>query len=148
MALDTFEARGGPVEIYEDHVTINSRILSFFKVKLEPTDVFYAQVKKIERHPKGTRPHRYPSFHIETGGDNRSINMLENEMTFDSDQQMQEAYGKVMKYYQAYLNNQRGASIVQQSSPADELKKFKELLDSGIITQEEFNAKKKKILGL
>lgn len=36
---------------------------------------------------------------------------------------------------------------VQQSS-ADELKKFKELLDSGIITQEEFEAKKKQLLGL
>ena len=33
-------------------------------------------------------------------------------------------------------------------SAADELKKFKELLDSGIITQEEFDAKKKQLLGL
>lgn len=31
---------------------------------------------------------------------------------------------------------------------ADELKKYKELLDSGILTQEEFNAKKKQLLGL
>ncbi len=31
---------------------------------------------------------------------------------------------------------------------ADEIKKFKELLDSGAITQEEFNLKKKQILGL
>ena len=33
-------------------------------------------------------------------------------------------------------------------SAADELKKFKELLDSGVITQEEFEAKKKQLLGL
>lgn len=33
-------------------------------------------------------------------------------------------------------------------SEADELKKFKDLLDSGVITQEEFDAKKKQILGL
>lgn len=33
-------------------------------------------------------------------------------------------------------------------SAADELKKFKELLDSGVITQEEFDAKKKQLLGL
>ena len=31
---------------------------------------------------------------------------------------------------------------------ADELKKFKELLDSGVISQEEFDAKKKQLLGL
>ena len=33
-------------------------------------------------------------------------------------------------------------------SSADELKKFKELLDIGVITQEEFDAKKKRLLGL
>lgn len=34
------------------------------------------------------------------------------------------------------------------NSSADEIKKYKELLDSGIITQEEFDAKKKQLLGL
>ena len=34
------------------------------------------------------------------------------------------------------------------SSQADELKKYKNLLDSGIITQEEFEAKKKQLLNL
>ena len=33
-------------------------------------------------------------------------------------------------------------------SPAEELKKFKELVDMGVITQEEFEAKKKQILGI
>ena len=35
-----------------------------------------------------------------------------------------------------------------QDRSADELKKNKELLDSGVITQEEFDAKKKQLLGL
>ncbi len=39
-------------------------------------------------------------------------------------------------------------STTIQVSPADELKKFKELLDAGVITQEEFDAKKKQLLGL
>ena len=34
------------------------------------------------------------------------------------------------------------------SSNADELKKFKDLLDAGIISQEEFDSKKKQLLGL
>ena len=33
-------------------------------------------------------------------------------------------------------------------SDADELAKFKDLLDKGVITQEEFDAKKKQLLGL
>lgn len=38
------------------------------------------------------------------------------------------------------------ATPVSAPSTADELKKFKELLDSGIITQEEYDAKKKQLL--
>jgi len=34
------------------------------------------------------------------------------------------------------------------ASAMDELKKLKELLDMGIVTQEEFEAKKKQLLGL
>ena len=37
---------------------------------------------------------------------------------------------------------------LQKSSGADELKKYKDLLDSGVITQEEFDAKKKQLLDL
>ena len=43
------------------------------------------------------------------------------------------------------------ATVIQQEVPqsnADELKKYKELLDKGIITQAEFDAKKKQLLGL
>ncbi len=44
--------------------------------------------------------------------------------------------------------NKQPAGGKQAVSSADELKKFKELLDSGIITQEEFDTKKKQLLGL
>lgn len=49
-----------------------------------------------------------------------------------------------------YKNAGKAASVqvVQQVSAADELKKYKELLDMGVITQEEFDAKKKQLLGL
>ena len=41
------------------------------------------------------------------------------------------------------------ANIQETSiSQADELKKFKDLLDNGVITQEEFDQKKKQLLGL
>ena len=57
---------------------------------------------------------------------------------------------KMKEYIEDYILNARtnSATVVQQTSAADELKKFKELLDMGIITQEEFNAKKKQLLGL
>ena len=44
--------------------------------------------------------------------------------------------------------NGTSAVIEKTADPADQLKKFKELLDSGVITQEEFDAKKKQLLGV
>jgi len=44
-------------------------------------------------------------------------------------------------------NNGQSAPQPQRSS-VEEIKKLKELLDSGLITQSEFEAKKKKILGI
>ena len=45
------------------------------------------------------------------------------------------------------IKNAPVGGFIQQVSPAEELKKFKELLDMGVLTQEEFDAKKKEILG-
>ena len=42
----------------------------------------------------------------------------------------------------------QAAAPAPAASAADEIKKFKELLDLGAITQEEFDAKKKQLLGL
>ena len=41
-----------------------------------------------------------------------------------------------------------GGTVVQAVSAADELAKFKALMDQGVITAEEFAAKKKQLLGL
>lgn len=46
------------------------------------------------------------------------------------------------------INNNNVNELEQNISFADELRKYKALLDDGIITQEEFEAKKKQILGL
>lgn len=47
------------------------------------------------------------------------------------------------------LERQKGKTIVtEKSDSVEEIKKFKELLDSGIITQEEFNKKKQQLLSL
>ncbi len=41
-----------------------------------------------------------------------------------------------------------GATPTETSSSTEELKKLKELLDAGILSQEEFDSKKKQLLGL
>lgn len=51
---------------------------------------------------------------------------------------------------QADSNSQAdsGSTSTNQIDPADEIRKFKKLADDGIITQEEFEQKKKQLLGL
>lgn len=52
---------------------------------------------------------------------------------------------------QSEKTESKHTEIIKETQPlsnADELKKYKDLLDQGIITQEEFDAKKKQLLGL
>lgn len=48
------------------------------------------------------------------------------------------------------LNNRQSEKQVKENitSTTEELKKYKDLLDNGVITQEDFDAKKKQLLGL
>lgn len=63
-----------------------------------------------------------------------------------------ENYIDVHKEITGLLATKQDASVVQavkpESNNMEDLKKFKELLDMGVITQEEFDAKKKQMLGL
>lgn len=78
----------------------------------------------------------------------------ENSFTFNKEEQ-NEQIAEIADYIKEKIDEikrQKSApqatTVVQQASAADELKKFKELLDMGVITQEEFDAKKKQLLGL
>ncbi len=59
---------------------------------------------------------------------------------------------KVAEYIKEYIEERIAAvtppRFVQQISPADEVLKLKHLLDMGVLTQEEFDLKKKQLLGL
>lgn len=47
-----------------------------------------------------------------------------------------------------FHTNSKMINVVQQDSIPDQIKKYKALLDQGILTAEEFDAKKKQLLGL
>lgn len=84
---------------------------------------------------------------------NKNSNFFgENSFTFDttkvSNEKMEEVANYVKKRIDEIKTQGDRPTVVQSTSSADELKKFKELLDMGVITQEEFDAKKKQLLGL
>ena len=59
-----------------------------------------------------------------------------------------EIYNVINQQISERQNNKGNVTVVNNASNADELKKYKDLLDAGIITQDEFDAKKKQLLGL
>ena len=62
--------------------------------------------------------------------------------------EIHECISKLLIERQRASKENAPAKSCESISIHDELKKYKELLDSGIITQEEFDAKKKQLLGL
>ena len=59
----------------------------------------------------------------------------------------QEIFSILYKAFNEYKEKGETSDSASNSS-ADEIAKFKKLLDDGTITQEEFDAKKKQLLGL
>lgn len=58
---------------------------------------------------------------------------------------------KVMDEYQAKVSeaaSNNDSTIVQEATVAEQIRQLKDLVDEGILTQEEFDAKKKQLLGL
>lgn len=69
----------------------------------------------------------------------------ENTITFSNKKELEQA--KELKELIESLKSENSQPAAQ-SSDADEILKFKELLDAGAITEEEYEAKKKQILGV
>ena len=84
---------------------------------------------------------------------NNNSNNFFNENSFTFDYILDVFMEEVQKFVKQKVDEakkQKNAPVMVASatSNADELKKFKELLDLGVISQEEFDAKKKQLLGL
>lgn len=80
-----------------------------------------------------------------------SVSTSSGRMTFYYLINKEEIASKIRNLLIERQDNAKATATVTQQIPlsnADELKKYKELLDSGVISQEEFDAKKKQLLGL
>ena len=62
--------------------------------------------------------------------------------------EMPGVYKDIQRRISEAKNNNNPTRVVQQVSAADEILKYKQLLDAGVITQEEFDKKKAELLGL
>lgn len=158
-ALMKMVGANGILTLYKDRVTIKRRGIrgalghGFFQGKKE---IMLSSITAIQLKKAGLLTVGYIQFTILGGVEaRRGLNEAvvdENTVTFDSGQSK---IAEVIKNKIYELQNQartasNGGGIVQnivnEVSGADELLKFKQLLDAGVLTQEEFDRKKQEIL--
>ena len=73
----------------------------------------------------------------------------ENTFTYDTTKISNEKMIEIVDYIKNKIEICKHRNLESKvSSSADEIVKFKKLLDDGIITEEEFEAKKKQLLGI
>ena len=145
--MKTITHQRGTLELYEDKLILKKKGSLFWMQSASERTYYYNQITSIEMNKK--RPLIDGAFiQINTGGQvtTQGGSGLENSVPFKTNEELESAYKTIMKYYNDYKTKEstkNGATSV-----ADEIKKYKELLDSGIITKEEFAVKKKQLLGL
>lgn len=156
LIFDLKGVRGKSMRVYEDRVIISVQIgvgafLTGNWSDGEKT-IFYRDCIGVQFKESGGLI-GYIQLETASGLMNNKKNNFFNENTFNFDlstgtnEEMREVANYIKKRV-AEVKNAEAKPVVAQISVADELKKFKELLDLDIITQEEFDAKKKQLLGL
>jgi len=153
-----FELDGGVGDIlvvYEDRVIIKHKgALNFLAMGMQgDKTLYYCDITSVQYKKPSWIAGGYLQFSLPGGresvGGLFAASSDENTITLSNSSKVVQLAEKVAEYINAKIrDDKKNIGTVQQLSSADELKKFKELLDSGIITQEEFNIKKKELLGI
>ena len=149
-------ARGRHLVVYNDRVCITTKVTVGSLLAKNATDgskdIYYCDMLSVQtKSPKLTIGY----IQFETASslmNNKGDNFFnENTFTYEKHQLPNDLVDEVVNFVKSKIAEckaNKDAPAVVQISTADELKKFKELLDMGVITQEEFDAKKKQLLGL
>lgn len=123
-------------------ILTDKRAFFYYKAgSLEGKEAFeLSEIKSINCHGDGLT-----GGHIKIDTVVKSLDIL---VIYKKDimKEIQDTIDRTVYNYKNPSNGNR--DDVKISSEADEIRKYKNLLDEGIITQEEFEAKKKQILGL
>lgn len=146
------------VEVYEDHCVLvavkNTRALMTGNILNGNKEFYYSDLTSIQFKPatkmiNGYIQFEYPGSHSGKGPDNF---ISENSFAFMlakiSNEEISEAVRFIKQKIRTAKVPQQQNIVMNPISEADEIEKFKNLLDKGVITQEEFEAKKKQIFGL
>ena len=148
-------ARGRFMQVYDDKVVLSVKagIGSFLTGNVSDGEktIYYGDCIGVQFKKSGFQL-GYLQFETSSAiMNNRGNNFFnENTFTWDKPQQSNDKMEEVANYVKERVEYYKQARVspAAVATPADELKKFKELLDMGVITQDEFDTKKKQLLGL
>lgn len=150
---------GKTLKVYADRCVISTKAglksAMFGSLLNGDKEFYYTDITSVQFKNLGMTT-GYMQF--EYAGSHSGSNFVsENSFTFSASigtakykklkEDMPGIYEDVQKRVQE-AKARKNAPVQAAVSPAEELKKFKELLDMGVISQEEFDTKKKQILGL
>ena len=143
----------GQLYVYEDKIVIERKGISAFLTQglKGGKTIPIVSLTNIQFKPAGRLTNGYIQFSVlgEVGSKGGALAASFDENTVFFKKKNADVAENIRAFLEEkIINKSNTTQIVQTASNADELKKFKELLDSGIITQEEFDAKKKQLLGL
>ena len=157
VVYDLVGVRGRTMKVFADRVVIKTAATLGNLFIGNATDgektIYYSDCIGVQFKESGVTI-GYLQLETASGmmNNNQSNFFNENSFTFDPSAISNDRMRDVAAYIRERISEAKKAknapSVVQQISAADELKKFKELLDMGILTQEEFDAKKKQLLGM
>ena len=147
---------GSKLEVYDDYI-----VLYFMPVgslmaniarggntggkRINIADITSIQFKEPSGITVGFIQFSYPGSIDRKDGVTGAVND-ENSIVVDNNNLTKAK--EVVLYLEERRSNLRKISQAQPISSADEIAKFKKLLDDGVISQNEFDAKKKQLLGL
>lgn len=147
--------RGRHIDVFDNKCIITTKVTLGSIIAHNATDgaktIYYADVVGVQFKEPGIT---IGYLQLETPGltmNNAASNFFnENSFTFDTSvittEKMREIAAYIEDRVQEIKHPKQVVTAPAQFSVADELLKFKQLLDMGAITQEEFDKKKKELL--
>ena len=149
-------ARGRIMDVFEDCCVFTTKVSLGSIITKNATDgektVYFADCLGVQFKKTGLT---IGYLQLETASstmNNRHNNFFaENTFTFTNCENIDEVVGYIQSRIATYKMGRAERSVQEVTSivsPIEEIKQYKELLDMGILTQEEFDTKKKQLLGL
>ena len=155
MSEYLFELKGvnGQLYVNDDHIVIERKgALSLLSQGLKgKKEIPISNITAIQVKPATGWTNGYIQFSIlggvECGGGLFAATEDENAVVFAK--KGNDIAEEIKAFMQERIRpTETNSGATNQLSAADEIVKFKQLLDSGIITEDEFNAKKEQLLGI